>query len=227
MGVSPVIPHLHLIVLSLLFITCQSVENQNLTMPTAPILNVTNVASEGGTIALPSNNTTHLGREHMIKVSHNETHVDAEHMIKVNHTEAVIKLPPYEVGQKNDNKTSVPKKDAILTTSHVNNVTTNTSSVTTTTPVPHKPSITIGEDEEPPNSNAKPQSNDTQKHGISIESVTQKSKKTDYVVPIVAVIMSVPLVAIVFSVLYKRGADWWQHRHYRRMDFLIEGMYNN
>jgi hypothetical protein len=95
------------------------------------------------------------------------------------------------------------------------------------TPVPHKPTITIAEDEGPSDSDTKTKLNDTDNHGISIESVTEKQQKTDYVVPIVVVILSVPLVAIVFSVLYKRGADWWQHRHYRRMDFLIEGMYNN
>uniref|UniRef100_V5H2T8 Uncharacterized protein n=1 Tax=Anoplophora glabripennis TaxID=217634 RepID=V5H2T8_ANOGL len=55
----------------------------------------------------------------------------------------------------------------------------------------------------------------------------KKSNRANYVIPIVAVILSVPLVAIIMSVLYKRGQDWWQHRNYRRMDFLIEGMYNN
>ncbi|CAH1161341.1 unnamed protein product [Phyllotreta striolata] len=52
----------------------------------------------------------------------------------------------------------------------------------------------------------------------------KKVRRADYIVPIVAVILSVPLVAIILSVLYKRGKDWWQHRNYRRMDFLIEAM---
>lgn len=55
----------------------------------------------------------------------------------------------------------------------------------------------------------------------------KEHKRAAYVVPIIAVIFSVPLVAAIISVLYKRGSEWWQHRHYRRMDFLIEGMYNN
>lgn len=54
-----------------------------------------------------------------------------------------------------------------------------------------------------------------------------KTKRSDYVVPIVVVILSVPLVAIAISFVYKRCADWWQHRNYKRMDFLIEGMYHN
>ncbi|CAG9762213.1 unnamed protein product [Ceutorhynchus assimilis] len=51
--------------------------------------------------------------------------------------------------------------------------------------------------------------------------------RSDYIVPIVAVILSVPLVAILASLVYKRGADWWQHRNYKRMDFLIEGIYHH
>lgn len=55
----------------------------------------------------------------------------------------------------------------------------------------------------------------------------KEHKRAAYVIPIIAVIFSVPLVAVLMSVLYKRGSEWWQHRHFRRMDFLIEGMYNN
>lgn len=55
----------------------------------------------------------------------------------------------------------------------------------------------------------------------------KEHKRAAYLIPIIAVIFSVPLVAAVISVLYKRGSEWWQHRHYKRMDFLIEGMYNN
>ncbi|XP_030767801.1 uncharacterized protein LOC115891485 [Sitophilus oryzae] len=55
----------------------------------------------------------------------------------------------------------------------------------------------------------------------------KQSKRSDYIVPIVVVILSVPLVAIALSFVYKRVAYWWQHRNYKRMDFLIEGMYHN
>lgn len=57
--------------------------------------------------------------------------------------------------------------------------------------------------------------------------VSNKINRAKYVTPIVAVIMSVPFVAVVISVIYKRGADWWQHRNYKRMDFLVDGMYQN
>ncbi|KAL1509822.1 hypothetical protein ABEB36_004502 [Hypothenemus hampei] len=55
----------------------------------------------------------------------------------------------------------------------------------------------------------------------------KKNIRSNYIVPIVAVILSVPLVAILLSFIYKRSSDWWQHRNYKRMDFLIEGMYQN
>lgn len=55
----------------------------------------------------------------------------------------------------------------------------------------------------------------------------KKHKRSNYVVPIVAVILSVPLVAGVISIVYKRSKDWWLHRNYRRMDYLIEGLYNS
>ncbi|XP_044255426.1 phosphatidylinositol 4-kinase-like [Tribolium madens] len=203
MGVSRVIKTLLLIVVCCVFVVSEDVPAPSRTLPAA----VSPVAAEGGPIMLP-NDTTHMGREHMIKVNHNKV------------------TPDFVVGQKSDNKTSVPKKGAVLPDSKVKSTSssttttttsTTTTTTTTTTTIPPKPTLTIGEDEEPLN----------EKHDINRQSVVEKHKKTDYVVPIVVVILSVPLVAIIFSVLYKRGSDWWQHRHYRRMDFLINGMYDN
>ncbi|OXU30841.1 hypothetical protein TSAR_012645 [Trichomalopsis sarcophagae] len=50
--------------------------------------------------------------------------------------------------------------------------------------------------------------------------------KIDYIVPVVITITALPLLGVAFYVLYKRGRDYWDKRHYRRMDFLIDGMYN-
>lgn len=88
-----------------------------------------------------------------------------------------------------------------------------------------KPTITENSDED----------NHSEPNRKSSENVNGKEflldnrehKRAAYLIPIIAVIFSVPLVAVIISVLYKRGSEWWQHRHYRRMDFLIEGMYNN
>lgn len=53
------------------------------------------------------------------------------------------------------------------------------------------------------------------------------SSESDYVIPIVALIFAAPLLAILGMVLYKRSKEFWERRHYRRMDFLIDGMYND
>ncbi|XP_043483197.1 uncharacterized protein LOC122511782 [Leptopilina heterotoma] len=51
-------------------------------------------------------------------------------------------------------------------------------------------------------------------------------RKIDYVVPIMITIFTVPLLSVATYILYRRGRDCWDKRHYRRMDFLIDGMYN-
>ena len=51
-------------------------------------------------------------------------------------------------------------------------------------------------------------------------------RKIDYIIPAVITLTALPLLGITFYVLYKRGRDFWDKRHYRRMDFLINGMYN-
>ncbi|XP_012279686.1 uncharacterized protein LOC105699353 [Orussus abietinus] len=52
-------------------------------------------------------------------------------------------------------------------------------------------------------------------------------RKIDYIVPVVITILAVPLLGVAMFILYKRGRDCWDKRHYRRMDFLIDGMYND
>jgi len=51
-------------------------------------------------------------------------------------------------------------------------------------------------------------------------------RKMDYIVPVIITFTALPLMGVTFYVLYKRGKDYWSKRHYRRMDFLIDGMYN-
>ena len=63
---------------------------------------------------------------------------------------------------------------------------------------------------------------------LSTQSVSDSTdlSRTDYVIPIVLVIMAIPLVIVLALFLYKKGSEFWERRHYRRMDFLIDGMYN-
>jgi hypothetical protein len=51
--------------------------------------------------------------------------------------------------------------------------------------------------------------------------------RTDYVVPVVCAILAVPLFIVSSIFLYRKGSEFWERRHYRRMDFLIDGMYND
>uniref|UniRef100_A0A182FJC0 Uncharacterized protein n=2 Tax=Anopheles albimanus TaxID=7167 RepID=A0A182FJC0_ANOAL len=50
--------------------------------------------------------------------------------------------------------------------------------------------------------------------------------RRDYVLPIVTLIFVVPLLLGLFLLSYRRAKEFWLTRHYRRMDFLIDGMYN-
>ncbi|XP_041973419.1 uncharacterized protein LOC121729095 [Aricia agestis] len=46
------------------------------------------------------------------------------------------------------------------------------------------------------------------------------------VMPIVITILVVPMFAVVGYMALKRGREAWKNRHYKRMDFLLDGMYN-
>ncbi|KAK5644115.1 hypothetical protein RI129_007960 [Pyrocoelia pectoralis] len=97
---------------------------------------------------------------------------------------------------------------------------------------PKKPTVTV------PGNNESDVTSHTQSDKLNSTSKTPKVPNNNilnsnqdntqkYIVPIVIVILSVPFVAILISVVYKRGAEWWKYRHYRRMDFLINGIYDN
>lgn len=46
------------------------------------------------------------------------------------------------------------------------------------------------------------------------------------IMPIVITILVVPMFAVVGYMALKRGQEAWKNRHYKRMDFLLDGMYN-
>lgn len=47
------------------------------------------------------------------------------------------------------------------------------------------------------------------------------------IMPIVITILVVPMFALVGYMALKRGKEAWKNRHYKRMDFLLDGMYND
>uniref|UniRef100_A0A6M2DZ43 Putative mucin-5ac n=1 Tax=Xenopsylla cheopis TaxID=163159 RepID=A0A6M2DZ43_XENCH len=119
------------------------------------------------------------------------------------------------------------------------------TSTTTTTPKPKKPLITYSLDEEQDNSNLSlkqnnnnnaTQNNTNQKYtdnqksttsGLSIAIAIESRGHPDYIVPVVITIFAVPLFVICSVFLVRKARDFWEKRHYRRMDFLIDGMYND
>ncbi|XP_043265349.1 uncharacterized protein LOC122404974 [Colletes gigas] len=52
-------------------------------------------------------------------------------------------------------------------------------------------------------------------------------KKIDYLLPVIITLLALPILGAVMFMVYKQGRDCWDKRHYRRMDFLIDGMYND
>lgn len=53
-----------------------------------------------------------------------------------------------------------------------------------------------------------------------------QSKRELYIFPLVVLIFLVPMVLGVGIIVLRRVRDYWSTRHYRRMDFLVDGMYN-
>ncbi|CAD6208808.1 GSCOCG00003615001-RA-CDS [Cotesia congregata] len=52
------------------------------------------------------------------------------------------------------------------------------------------------------------------------------SNKLNYILPVVATIFLLPIVIVFIMFIYNNYCDCWEKRHYRRMDFLVDGMYN-
>lgn len=182
-------------------------------------LNTTTKVNLNNTVGINTNNleetvvkspieNVHRGREN---VTDNTTK-------KTTSSERPLQLNTLYVGsEKNDNKSSKARKGATFPTSKL----IMTTTTTTIKPKPKKPTVTIDD------SNTNIESSKEKANNMSSLYIVPHKSSTNFIVPIVAVILSVPLVAIIISVLYKRGSEWWLHRHYSRMDFLIDGMYNN
>lgn len=51
--------------------------------------------------------------------------------------------------------------------------------------------------------------------------------RPDMITPIVITILVVPMFAVLGYMVLRRGQEAWKNRHYKRMDFLLDGMYND
>lgn len=120
-------------------------------------------------------------------------------------------------------------------------VNSSTTTTTTTTPkpttpeVPKKPMITYAVDDVPGLIQT-PKSQIPQKEPVAedvpdpllLESIKYEEPKTvhNFLVPMVGVIIIVPLMILLANWAVRRARDHWSKRRYRRMDYLIEDMYN-
>lgn len=133
---------------------------------------------------------------------------------------------------KTKNSTSASNMDNSLPSSAktVQPLTLKTSIPTSTSkPIAKKPLVTVHDDDAEKINSQLSEKSIPPYNVMNIDPLLSEKqhKRSNYIVPIVAVILSVPLVAGIISILYKRGKDWWLHRNYRRMDYLIEGLYNS
>ncbi|KAK0159646.1 hypothetical protein PV327_010740 [Microctonus hyperodae] len=132
--------------------------------------------------------------------------------------------------QFNDNKNTMEKFISVNNTTQINSIKNSTDiNSTTISTIKHlnttkkkfrpKPTATIGGIN---NDNSKPIV-----HGAPTKSPPLgMSTKINYVVPVIITILILPLFVLSMIYIYKNGRDCWEKRHYRRMDFLIDGMYN-
>ncbi|XP_055710933.1 mucin-2 [Phlebotomus papatasi] len=219
--------------------TQKSVKKE-LVEPPPPITNAT-LTSGNETKGIPGNTTNGNSPE-----SKNTTLPDVKTPAK-NTTIPLAKETLPETN-KNASKVNITGKDegilhgnaTTATPPKVINVTTP-STTTTTTPRPKKPTLTVSVVDDPNLLEAASKS--APKHPQSPESgrldveepVAQLSQENilelpvnhrDYIVPIVVLIFAIPMILGLATVVIRRFKDYWLTRHYRRMDYLLDGMYN-
>lgn len=128
------------------------------------------------------------------------------------------------------------------TTTTTTTTITTTTTTTTTTPKPKKPTVTYSipdfpdlEKDNPELKNLLQSSSASNKLPLSDGPYAQPSQEfnnnfhrgRDFILPIVSMIFIIPLVIGILITSYRRFRDCWSTRHYRRMDFLVDGMYND
>lgn len=106
-----------------------------------------------------------------------------------------------------------------LSEKKVHNSTTNTTLSSNKHKPNPKPTVTMGGGAADPNKPIPPSPTKSSPLGMP--------RKIDYIIPIAISVVALPILGVTTFILYNRGKDCWDKRHYRRMDFLIDGMYND
>ncbi|BFG01432.1 integumentary mucin C.1 [Drosophila madeirensis] len=158
-----------------------------------------------------------------------------------------------DVKKVNSSSTTSGNSSSTSTTPSTTTTTTKTTTTTTTTttPRPTKPAVVYSmdthsewekEQEDKQKSPAAPSlaasseplpvlaSTQPEPAAPMVQELTGNladRRGNDYIVPIVTVLLTVPLAIGVVTIMYRRFRELWSTRHYRRMDFLVDGMYND
>lgn len=124
-----------------------------------------------------------------------------------------------------DNSTQLNNTSGIPSVPNLSEKTLHVSSTSTTMPLSSKhkpnpkPTVTMGGGAADPNKPIPPSPTKSSPLGMP--------RKIDYIIPIAITVFALPILGVTTFILYNRGKDCWDKRHYRRMDFLIDGMYND
>lgn len=124
----------------------------------------------------------------------------------------------------NNSNTKTPEISKSNSTAEINNTTTKK-------PVQKKPLLTIESEGLPDTLEEIVPSPSTTSDGAVPQfyqsSVNQPKGQPGYIIPIVITLFALPLLVLIGYQAVRRGKEAWRNRHYRRMDFLIDGMYND
>lgn len=106
-------------------------------------------------------------------------------------------------GVKDMNKTEIHKKPLILSYDTLANMTVKSS-----------PGTLVSDQIQSPNKDLKAYTKKANSH-------------PGMIMPLVISILLVPMFAVLGYMALRRGQEAWKNRHYKRMDFLLDGMYND
>ncbi|XP_072743587.1 uncharacterized protein [Anoplolepis gracilipes] len=150
----------------------------------------------------------------------NQSETSTGNILEINITNSHVNNNLDHITNSNYSNTSLISTNITkFHTEAVNHTTTPMASSPITKHIPKpKPTVTTVDGPEPSESRL---SSRTKNLSLGMP------RKIDYIVPVIITIIALPILGAVLFVLYRRGRDCWDKRHYRRMDFLIDGMYND
>lgn len=212
----------------------------------------TGIAPAADDIHETKNNSTTNGTKNVAQSNNNQTVTG----LNTNQAAPKVESKPVTTVLNDQTKGADSKPQLPLATSTSTTTTTTTTTVATPTttksttpkpttkiPLPKKPLITISVEDVPGlvTKVAEAQSQLPVKESpveevrddepLSLQSsgtITYPDQRSthNYIMLIVGILVIVPLMVLVTNCAIKRARDYWSKRRYRRMDYLIEDMYN-